>query len=543
MRTSIRFIPVLVGVCLALVSTNLSAQPQEGQDQEVKIRVGENFKIEADSIEYVDAEKGEGPKEDQDREVKIRVGENFKIEADSIVLIKDAEEGEGPTQARRLPAPESTSSQIIELPGGRKVLATTQKKPKFPILMDAVGIMREAGVMARVIEDSLDQSGLEGWHATLSAATPFEPRVKSQYLPGVGVVFTIPVKIPLIDRSSAQDDSAGAESEDTDDLWEKHSSATGPASEGLQASPGMGFPPGMMPGMGAGMGIIPGPTGGAFPWMRRSKTPPTESPGEPYSPVQFETLRKTLLEAIARYGYRMESLPADESILLVAETIADQAGMIMPTAVARSIIRPSQHRGGKRETDGRRTVRWSVTELSNSGEKNGGDTISLFSSGEEEAVLTFTRGDERKVAGASFRLVRVEEGNVDDPNDDTAEISMETGASISSITLRELDTQFIDEYKLTAEDVLPSKGMPGEGRARIRIRRIHNHSVAFPTYDSTLKTPAGQVYNRLNWMSTYHPPGAGTGTRDHYMIKIEKKKLEKQLTPQTLESMVEEHLY
>ncbi len=517
--------------------------------------------------------------------------------------------------------------------------------------MDAAGITRETGVMARVIEDSLDQSGLEGWHAVLSAATPFEPRGKSQYLPGVGVGFTIPVNIPLIDRSSAGQAGKGAESGETDDLWEKHSGATGPGSEGLQPVPGMGIFPGMVPRMYGGTpGMMPGM--GMFPGMMGLEIPPKESTGESYSPIQFETLRKTLLEAIARYGYRMESLPAQEHVLLVAETTSAKSGRVItvssrPLALRqehieelRSIkkqLRPQRlkeikkrlleslekqdeilkiqyqqafeqrkaqmedqlnrmkEEGNKKEAESekaenqfeaelekieekleeslemqaaalegqleteikkeeaelKRHLEALESELKPNLEKEQAELRRRLTQLEdhvkrterisgEETLLTLSRGDYRGIpGGARIRLIRVEKGDIDDPNDDTAEISLNTGSSISSVTLRELDSKFVQDFELTAEDVLPSSGMPGEGRARIRIRRVHDQPA--PGSDADLFTSSGPRFSA--WGSTYHHPGAGSGTRDRYMIKVEKQKLEKQLNLQTLESMVEEHLY
>jgi type II secretory pathway component GspD/PulD (secretin)/putative hemolysin len=93
--------------------------------------------------------------------------------------------------------------------------------------------------------------------------------------------------------------------------------------------------------------------------------------------------------------------------------------------------------------------------------------------GGKEVMLLLSRGDERQLpGGGKLRLVRVEVGGGGDRSDDTAEFALNTGSQSSSVQLRELDTQYIDEYELTAEDIYPSHGMPGEGRARIRVRLV-----------------------------------------------------------------------
>lgn len=93
-------------------------------------------------------------------------------------------------------------------------------------------------------------------------------------------------------------------------------------------------------------------------------------------------------------------------------------------------------------------------------------------SGGNEVVLQMRRGDSRQFQNLRIRVVRVEPNDVNDRKDDSVELSVNNGANVSQITLRNLDTQYQDEYELTAEDVVASSGQPGEGRARIRIRYV-----------------------------------------------------------------------
>ncbi|MEN6625901.1 MAG: hypothetical protein ABFD69_06725 [Candidatus Sumerlaeia bacterium] len=92
----------------------------------------------------------------------------------------------------------------------------------------------------------------------------------------------------------------------------------------------------------------------------------------------------------------------------------------------------------------------------------------------QEMKFTLTRGQQREVAGgATFRLIRVEQNDVQDKNDDTAQISINVpGMGPQSTTVQELETQTVNDYEITAEDVLPSSGINGEGQARLSVRYI-----------------------------------------------------------------------
>ncbi len=100
-----------------------------------------------------------------------------------------------------------------------------------------------------------------------------------------------------------------------------------------------------------------------------------------------------------------------------------------------------------------------------------------------EVIRRLRRGDEFTFRDLRIRLMRVEENDPNDRNDDECEITVNTGTQTSTLTLRELDTQFFESYEITAEDVQPSGGggttsgagttaNRGEGTARIRIRYV-----------------------------------------------------------------------
>jgi type II secretory pathway component GspD/PulD (secretin) len=94
--------------------------------------------------------------------------------------------------------------------------------------------------------------------------------------------------------------------------------------------------------------------------------------------------------------------------------------------------------------------------------------------GGSEVIIKLRRGDEREIFNnIRLRVLRVEDNDEEDRNDDTVEVSISIpGLGPQNTTLQELDSQMIDDYEFTAEDVLPSAGLPGEGSARIRVRTI-----------------------------------------------------------------------
>ncbi|MCE5228955.1 tetratricopeptide repeat protein [bacterium] len=90
-----------------------------------------------------------------------------------------------------------------------------------------------------------------------------------------------------------------------------------------------------------------------------------------------------------------------------------------------------------------------------------------------EVRFTLRRGDQREFAGATFRIIRVEQNDPQDRHDDTVEISINVpGIGPQQTTVQEMQSQLVTDYEITAEDVLPSSGTNGEGQARLLIRYI-----------------------------------------------------------------------
>jgi len=90
----------------------------------------------------------------------------------------------------------------------------------------------------------------------------------------------------------------------------------------------------------------------------------------------------------------------------------------------------------------------------------------------EETVLQLGRGDERPFHNMRLRVMRVDQTDLQDRNSGSVELQINTGTQVQTLTLRKYDTQYIEDYEFTAEDVQGSTGRPGEGRARIRVRYV-----------------------------------------------------------------------
>ncbi|MBI1291248.1 hypothetical protein GC173_08390 [bacterium] len=70
--------------------------------------------------------------------------------------------------------------------------------------------------------------------------------------------------------------------------------------------------------------------------------------------------------------------------------------------------------------------------------------------------------------GATFRVSRVNENDAADDNDDSVEMIVSTNTTSQDLTIEEFRSEFVDDFRVEAEDVKPSS-TPGEGRARLKI--------------------------------------------------------------------------
>ena len=89
----------------------------------------------------------------------------------------------------------------------------------------------ELRTMSRVIEESLDESALRDWQGTSVGTSFFEPKVRAQYIPTVGAVFTLSVNFPIVEPEEVEE-NIDDEEPATDDLWERVSRRRGPRNPG-----------------------------------------------------------------------------------------------------------------------------------------------------------------------------------------------------------------------------------------------------------------------------------------------------------------------
>ena len=222
---------------------------------------------------------------------------------------------------------------------------------------DIAAIEEEMQIMAKVIEESIDDAGIEDWKpisvapfATFEGIVGQQGHVHTRYIPTVGAIFTIPVGFPL--RSTAKHTETDGTKPDSGDLWEKHrrSSAkyqvrfdnirsttdddgnvriisSGPVvlqdvedskkdkpskpesseqSAGISAS-ALAFG-GVQPGGGGGGGSRG--IGGS--WVNIVL--------REYDAEKVAAFRERLIATIAAYGHRLEHLPPEERVLIIVES-------------------------------------------------------------------------------------------------------------------------------------------------------------------------------------------------------------------------------
>ena len=86
-----------------------------------------------------------------------------------------------------------------------------------------------------------------------------------------------------------------------------------------------------------------------------------------------------------------------------------------------------------------------------------------------EASFSMRVEDEKTFRDLSIRLVRVDENDYVDDNDDSCEMVVRTGSAASSdLSITEYRSEQFEEYEILVEEVDPSP-TPGEGRVRLRV--------------------------------------------------------------------------
>jgi type II secretory pathway component GspD/PulD (secretin) len=107
----------------------------------------------------------------------------------------------------------------------------------------------------------------------------------------------------------------------------------------------------------------------------------------------------------------------------------------------------------------------------------GGET---GSGGGNEWTVQLSRGQEKQVGSLRIRLMRVQQNDVNDRYSASAELSINTGTEINQVTIQDLETQFVQDYEITANNVLAAGGssssnsgsQTNNGTANITIRYV-----------------------------------------------------------------------
>lgn len=226
----------------------------------------------------------------------------------------------------------------------------------------AANAANELRIMAKVLEASLDQSNLKDWHMVRAPMSLFDSKIRAQYVPTVGAFFEIDVRFPLNAPPEPKKDEEPAAGESSDDLWnkfskesrhpaitvvparlpggrtvirsEEHSRELKRSSGGINLGQGGnasgggggggggfggGGGGGFGGGGGGGGGGFGGGGGGGFGggggWGGAYSA--FGAGPQEYNPEKVQTLRNALIEALAKYGHRMESLAAEDRVLIL----------------------------------------------------------------------------------------------------------------------------------------------------------------------------------------------------------------------------------
>lgn len=201
---------------------------------------------------------------------------------------------------------------------------------------DSDGIHNQLRIMTKILEASIGEASIER-RPNLSV---FDSKIRTEYIPTVGAIFTIPITFPL--HPSEDEKGNGTEDVVEEDLWEHFSGA----SENTSKAAAQAVPP-VEPLDTVDIQINVDKEGrlheqaeqlykeaerqrtktfalavqdmtiyrvdGGFSWEL------TIGNSKPYDPVKVSTLTRSIIETIAQYGHRLKSLQNSERILVVLE--------------------------------------------------------------------------------------------------------------------------------------------------------------------------------------------------------------------------------
>ncbi|MCX8038696.1 MAG: hypothetical protein N3D11_16910 [Candidatus Sumerlaeia bacterium] len=108
-----------------------------------------------------------------------------------------------------------------------------------------------------------------------------------------------------------------------------------------------------------------------------------------------------------------------------------------------------------------------------------GTTAAAGAAAGTEAAFSLRVQDERTFRDLSVRLVRVDENNFQDENDDSCQLVVRTSrAQSSDLSIPEFRSEVFEDYEIYVERVYPSPQI-GEGRVRLRVRYLGTNGQAY----------------------------------------------------------------
>ena len=201
---------------------------------------------------------------------------------------------------------------------------------------DSESIRDQLRTMTKILEASIGNDSID---RRLARSSIFESRIRTEYIPTVGVIFTIPITFPL--HPSEDEKGKGAEETVEEDLWEHFSRTSERASKAAVPD----VPP-IEPIEALKIQIdlkkerldeqvdrirtqaqqqlkakmYAAASQDLLLWAAQGFSWDFSIGGsKPYDPVKVTKLTHTIIETIAQYGHRLESMPNSERVLVVLE--------------------------------------------------------------------------------------------------------------------------------------------------------------------------------------------------------------------------------
>lgn len=117
-----------------------------------------------------------------------------------------------------------------------------------------------------------------------------------------------------------------------------------------------------------------------------------------------------------------------------------------------------------------------------------------------------------------IRVVRINENDANDRNDDSVDLVVRTPTTSEDRTIQEYRSEFIDNYEINVIDVRPS-GTPGEGSARIQV--LYNPAASGAIVGQIAPAAPGQTIDPLTGLPVVDPTAAATSDTDLVIETIE----------------------